>query len=185
MALIALNCPQTDGWTDGRYQVHYLPCFAVDKYSKANSRWSNLNVSQLIFIAACCTTIMCQIVFKEQNTLLCKLCKDRPTYLTYNIFRAISLSITRPGLCVISYFLNTIMWAARCELYHLRLMGNPTAKWFGVQLLCHHSWQLTQIVKKSIFGPRYTTPPPSLKNGLNFLEWRHPLDTNPLWKHEN
>ncbi len=23
----------TDGQTDGRYQVHYLPCFAVDKYS--------------------------------------------------------------------------------------------------------------------------------------------------------
>ncbi len=32
---IVLNAPwddgRTDGWTDGRYQTYYLPCFAVDK----------------------------------------------------------------------------------------------------------------------------------------------------------
>ena len=31
MPLIALYCESVHGQTDGRYQVHYLPRFAVDK----------------------------------------------------------------------------------------------------------------------------------------------------------
>ncbi len=35
---------QTDGKTDGRYQVHYLPRFAVDNKTKCHHMWSYLEI---------------------------------------------------------------------------------------------------------------------------------------------
>ena len=51
-----------------------------------------------LFLPCWCQFMVCRST--------CKLCKNRPTYLTYNIFLAISLSVQRAGLCVISELPN-------------------------------------------------------------------------------